>query len=417
MNKKWIAAIVVYLGLIAVCCIVLYAVPSVRGMLERTYIAEYGRIDVTDEVSAFIVRDDAVYTAAGPSVINRLAEADKLVMGGTRVVELRRDRKAEEKQANGSDIRNSVSKYFGIMEELGDIVIPVEEGYSKTEGYVSYYVDGAEAKFSTSTLDSLTYEDYKSLEGRKAMETPDRKCAEGEPVFKITRNGKWYLVYYLGNGSAGKYEPGTEVTVSINGKSMPATVSQVLTGEKYSKITLSCKEYFNGFLESRNVDATVTVASAEGLILEDNSIVDSPDGKRGVFVKNKLGEHIFKPVRVKADDGVKCVAYSDIYVDDEGNYVETIGTYDEIVAEPTEEDMADLARAVEQAQQEAAEAEAAAEKAKKEAEAKAKEEAAAKAEAAAESAKDGEAPADAANADTATNTDNTENSESNGDQG
>ncbi len=393
MNKKWIAAIVIYLGLIAVCCIVLYAVPSVRGMLERTYIAEYGRIDVTDEVSAFIVRDDAVYTAAGPSVINRLAEADKLVMGGTRVVELKRDRKAEEKQANGSDLRNSVSKYFGIMEKLGDIVIPVEEGYSKTEGYVSYYVDGAEAKFTTSALDSLTYEDYKSLEGIKSVETPDRKCAEGEPVFKITRNGKWHLVYYLSNSTAEKYEPGAGVTVSINGKTMPATVSQVLTGEKYSKVTLSCKEYFKGFLESRNVETTVTVASAEGLILEDNSIVDSPDGRRGVFVKNKLGEHVFKPVRVKADDGVRCGAYSDIYVDDEGNYVETIGTYDEIVAEPTEEDMADLAKAVEQAQQEAAEAEAAA--------AKAQEEAAAQAAAAA----DAEGSA------------NTENSEDNGDQG
>ena len=56
MNKKWIAAVAIYAGLVAICIIAVYAVPSVRGMLERTYIAEYGSIDVTDEVSAFIVR-------------------------------------------------------------------------------------------------------------------------------------------------------------------------------------------------------------------------------------------------------------------------------------------------------------------------------------------------------------------------
>ena len=77
-------------------------------------------------------------------------------------------------------------------------------------------------------------------------------------------------------------------------------------------------------------------------MLENQSIVDAPDGKRGVFVKNKLGEHVFKPVRVKADDGRKCVAYSDIYMDDEGNYVETIGTYDEIIANPSDDDIKSL---------------------------------------------------------------------------
>ena len=61
-----------------------------------------------------------------------------------------------------------------------------------------------------------------------------------------------------------------------------------------------------------------------------------------MFVINKLGEHVFTPVRTKADDGTKCVVYSDIYVDENGNYVETIGTYDEIIAEPSEEDIASL---------------------------------------------------------------------------
>ena len=348
--KKWLIAIVVYIGLIAVCCIAIYAVPSVRDKLERTYIAEYGKIDVTDEVSAFIVRDEKVYVAAQASRINRLAEADKLVKGNTQVVELTPDEAAiqaeeeaaaEEKEKGKSEAKD-YGKYTDIMAELGDSVGTTADGTSKNAGYISYYVDGAEAKLSTNALDSLTYSDFKALTGRKAVEVPKSKCGTGYPVFKVVRNGKWYMVFYLPGERAEKYIPGDTVVVDLNGQPVTVTVSQVLTGSKNAKVTLSCKSFFDGFLEIRNIDTTVTVESAEGLVLQDQSIVDAPDGKRGVFVKNKLGEHVFKPVKVKADDGKKCVAYSDIYVDAEGNFVETIGTYDEIVANPSDEDLASI---------------------------------------------------------------------------
>lgn len=332
MKKKWIAAIGIYIGLFVICIIALYAVPSVRGMLEKTYIAEYGRIDVKDEVSAFIVRDETVYVAKEDCEVNRLAEADKLVKANSRVVEL-----------TATDLGDrDKGPYTGILTELGDSVKKTGNGYSKIAGYISYYVDGAEAKLSTDALDELTYEDFKSLTGRRAKETPDKKCNAGYPIFKVTKNGKWYLVYYLGNRAAAKYEAGDTVSVELGDEPVDVTVSSVEKGRKYSRIVLTCKSFFDGFLEIRNLDTTVTVASADGLVLEDASIVDSPDGTRGVFVKNKLGEHIYTPVRVKADDGTKCVVYSDIYVDDEGNFVETLGTYDEIVAEPTEEDLAKL---------------------------------------------------------------------------
>ena len=88
-NKKWIVAFLVYVGLVALCCIALYVVPSVIGMFERTYIAEHGKIDVADEVSAFIVRDERVYVAGQRSSINRLADSNRLVKAGARVVELK----------------------------------------------------------------------------------------------------------------------------------------------------------------------------------------------------------------------------------------------------------------------------------------------------------------------------------------
>ena len=367
------------LGLVALCCIALYVVPSVIGMFERTYIAEHGKIDVADEVSAFIVRDERVYVAAQKSSINRLADSNRLVKAGSRVVELKptdeaieleeeedaaeADAAAEDKNSAESkddqkaegdtetseepseqDVKLGIqgSKYAGILEELGDTYSVTEEGYTRTAGFVSYYVDGAEAKLSTKAIESLNYKDLKDLTGRKAVKVPSKNCGKDYPVFKIVRNRKWYLIYYLSKEDAAKYAAGETVYIKVNDENVPVTVRDVRDEGKKVRITLTCKTFFDGFLEIRNLDTKVTVESAEGLVLEDGSIVEAPDGRRGVFVINKLGEHVFTPVRTKADDGTKCVVYSDIYVDENGNYVETIGTYDEVIAEPSEEDIASL---------------------------------------------------------------------------
>ena len=397
-NKKWIVAFLVYIGLVALCCIALYVVPSVIGMFERTYIAEHGKIDVADEVSAFIVRDEVVYAAAQKSKINRLADSNRLVKAGAKVIELtptdetidleseaeeadaEADTKTDEKDAEEAKDKEKTSaddagktdgkekdkksegdteaaeeaseqdpkqglrgsKYSGIMEELGDNYKATENGSTQTAGFVSYYVDGAEAKLSTKAIESLNYKDLKDLTGRKAVKVPSKNCGKDFPVFKIVRNRKWYLVYYLKKEDAAKYTQGDSVLIEVNGENVPVTVREVRDEGKNVRITLTCKTFFDGFLDIRNLDTKVTVESAEGLVLEDGSIVEAPDGKRGVFVVNKLGEHVFTPVKTKADDGTKCVVYSDIYVDDEGNYVETIGTYDEVIAEPSAEDIASL---------------------------------------------------------------------------
>ncbi|MBR3124385.1 MAG: hypothetical protein IKF42_03010 [Mogibacterium sp.] len=428
-NKKWIVAFLVYIGLVALCCIALYVVPSVIGMFERTYIAEHGKIDVADEVSAFIVRDERVYVAAQKSKINRLAESNRLVKAGTKVIELtpteetidldagdaeaetdakadgknaaeskdktaeskdksaetkdkssaddtgkadgkkaasgdeKKSEKADGKKDDSKDSKKSEksdtekaedtveqdakfgikgSKYSGIMEDLGDTYSVTENGSTRTAGYVSYYVDGAEARLSTKAIESLNYDDLKELTGRKAVKVPSKNCGKDYPVFKIVRNRKWYLVYYLSKDDAAKYTAGETVYIEVNGENVPVTIREVRDEGKNTRITLTCKTFFDGFLEVRNLDTKVTVESAEGLVLEDGSIVEAPDGKRGVFVVNKLGEHVFTPVKTKADDGTKCVVYSDIYVDEGGNYVETIGTYDEVIAVPSDEDIASL---------------------------------------------------------------------------
>ena len=129
--------------------------------------------------------------------------------------------------------------------------------------------------------------------------------------------------------------------MDVAGEDIRVRVYRVEELRDETRVILECKSFFEGFLDTRALETTVTLKSAEGLILEDDSIVEK-DGQTGVFVKNKIGEHVFKPVLVVASDDGKSVAYSDIYLDADGNFVETIGTYDEIIAKPSEEDLASI---------------------------------------------------------------------------
>ena len=410
MKKKWIAAFIIYGVLLAACLIVVYAVPSVKGMLEKTYVAEYGKIDIADEVSAFIVRDETVYVAAEDCDVTRLADTGELVKAKTRAVEVTPvvDEAAEAAkeagpdadqaeaeaaaEANGESPDNIGRKYTKVIESLGGSVKATEDGRTGEAGYISYFVDGAEAALSTDRLGELSRKDYESLTSLRNVDTADGRVGKGEPLFKVTHNSRWYLVFYIDKEAGEKYYEGRTVSIELDGRKVPVRVASVETGEKTAKIVLSCKDFFEGFPEERTLDTTVTVASAEGLVLQDSSIVMKGD-QPGVFVKNKLGEHRFKPVSIKADDGERCVAYSDIYVDEGGNYVETISTYDEIVAEPTEEEIAELQV---QAAKEAEEA-----KKRAEEEAKKAEEEAARAEAEAARAAAAQAAAEQAVAEAA----------------
>ena len=370
MKKKWLAAFIVYIAMITLCIVIVYVVPSLRGMLEQTYVTEFGRIDIKDEVSGFIVRDETVYVAGNDYKVNRVADPDVLLKSGTQIVELT-DKEAEETEEKTGAVdserigeQNNIShKYTDIINNLEGNVASTENGRTHDAGYISYSVDGSEVKYGTDRLSELRQSDFDELKSIRPVQTPERSCGKGEPLFKVIHNSKWYLVFYIDNKAGEKYYEGRSVSIDVNNRTVPARVARVDVGKKTTKVALSCKEFYEGFADVRTLDTTVTAASAEGLVLKDSSIVKKGE-QEGVFVKNKLGEHIFKPVLIKADDGERCVVYSDIYVDENGNFVETIKTYDEIVTAPDEEEVAEL-----QKQLKREEAEAAAQKAEEEKEA------------------------------------------------
>ena len=391
-NKKWIVAFLVYVGLVAdeVSAFIVrdervYAASqksAINRLVDSNTLVKAGtrviELTPTEEVLDLgLEEDDTEKSAAedknGAKSKDKTAEAsdktsaedaekadgEKTESGDAKETEKtdakKDDSKSQPENTGGEKAEGAAeqdekqgiqgSKYSGIMKDLGDTYSETEDGTTRTAGYVSYYVDGAEARLSTKAMESLNRKDLKELTGRKAVKTPSKNCGKDYPVFKIVRNRKWYLIYYLKKEDAAKYTAGETVYIEADGENVPVTVRDVRDEGKNTRITLTCKTFFEGFTETRTLDTKVTVESAEGLVLEDGSIVEAPDGKRGVFVINKLGEHVFTPVKAKADDGTKCVVYSDIYVDEDGNYVETIGTYDEVIAVPSEDDIASLKKA------------------------------------------------------------------------
>ena len=327
MKIKWNRLLAIYFSLILLISIIVYAIPYLMGVLEKTYVAEHGSIDVVDNVHAYIIREEKVYVAEKAGDLKRLAEEGKLVKAGTSIVEM-----------TGTNKEQQDSRYTSILTNLGDGVIKTSDGTTKVAGYASYYVDGAEAKLTVENLDKIRKKDFETLSGEKMSDTASGVIAEGEPIFKIATNSKWYLVYYLDNKDAKKYYEGKNLNVKMDEKDVPMKVEAIKKGKNLSKITLSCKYYFKNFLKMRDLDTSVTFASSEGLIIKNSSIVEK-NGKQGVIIKNKLGKHLFCPISILADNGEECVVYADLYVDEKGNFVETISTYDEVLTQPTDKDI------------------------------------------------------------------------------
>ncbi|MBQ6582342.1 MAG: hypothetical protein IJH77_00795 [Mogibacterium sp.] len=356
MKKRWIL-ITIYLLLVLGCALLIYVVPSVAGLFEGTYIAEYGQIEVSDDgITGWISRDEKVYTAAAEGEINRLAPENSLVKAGARVVEL-----------TGEGRGHIRSEYKDSLEELGDEA-EATSGITTKPGYAVYRLDGCEVILAPARLETIKEEECKSIGNDGEVALPEKECAEGEPIFKIITNGNWYVVCWMDSETAARYSVGDSVSLVIDGQSLAANVRSMEDDGKRTRIVFLSRAYCETYLTSRKVTMKVVKSSADGLILQHESLVEI-DGQTGVIVKNKIGKYYFRPVRIKADNGVQVAVYEDLYMDDKNEFVETVSTYDEILRAPTEKELEEII-AERQAEKEAAEKEAAEEAAREEAEKK-----------------------------------------------
>lgn len=105
-----------------------------------------------------------------------------------------------------------------------------------------------------------------------------KSVQEGDPLFKIIKSNKWYLVAYFPNTDVADWKAQTakrlnliadEGTISIR-----ALIESAEVGEKETKVVFSSYEYMEEFMEDRTVSFSLDSTVAEGLKIPNDAIVE-----------------------------------------------------------------------------------------------------------------------------------------------
>lgn len=328
-KKKTLFWGAIYVIALITVLVIVYVLPSVAGLFDRSYVAKYGNVEVKDETEGYIVRNETVYTAGKAGNVKRTVTEGELVKGNSKVVKI-----------SGEGASSSSDKYDSLLKKIKkeDAVIGTDNGNTEHPGYITYKLDGLEY-LNSDNIFNMSENQFEKLGKSKISELSDGKVAKGEPVFKVIENGSWWYIFYADSETANHYAKGQNVKISIANKNMNAVVVGLHKGKgKSARIILRCRQYFDGFTTGRFEKANVTASSSDGVVILTKSIVKK-DGKKGVITKDKIGRLRFKAISIKANNGEKAAVYEDIYMDSKGNYVKTISTYDEVVKSPSRRDI------------------------------------------------------------------------------
>ena len=155
---------------------------------------------------------------------------------------------------------------------------------------------------------------------------------------RITKNGTWWLVFFADADQAKKYTVGGKVQTTLEDKTLETTVRSVQKDGDRRRIVLSCKEYHPSYRTERKVSLENVTESDTGLLVETRSIVKIKD-REGVLVLDKVGRKHFTPIQIKASNGETAAVYEDLYMNSNGEFVETVNNYDEVVKSPSTKDI------------------------------------------------------------------------------
>lgn len=323
MSRKKKRPILIFVIILIVLYAIIYIVPKVSGALVSSYVAEYGELKISDETTAYFVRDEKVYVANANGKTNYFFENGSLIRKDTKVMQVK---------LNGSDATEPSSAYSKVLERLDGKVVKKKYYRTKDVGVVSYSADGYERMLTPKTMKKFDYSFYKQLSQDDVLNLERGTVVKGEPVFKIVDRTKWYMVCFVDEAHADRYEKGDHVRVEFEDDYVDTTVHQVKNRGGKTRVILQTDYYYTQFAETRVADVSLVTYQENGLIVENSSIVEE-NGQTGVYVRSKTDEFFFVPIKVYATDGEKSLIADDFYYDTEkdGEMVITVEVYDEIL--------------------------------------------------------------------------------------
>lgn len=317
--------------------IVIYVVPGLTGVLTKTTIIPYGNLQITDSVLCYFIRDEVVYGAAKGGKINYYIGDETLLRKGAGILSLEAGGKAQstETDENGEGKGGEdTNPYMSIVDRLGESLIIPDSYTCKSGGTVSYFIDGYENYFTIGGMENIKHSEVKELKP-EVVNMVREHTEPGEPLYKLYGKGNWYLLSWVNPGSISKYTVGKMVTVKLPEGDIRAQIYSITEDGDLWRIIFKTNRYYAGLGKTRAALATVVTSDYSGLLI-DNSSITTSSGAVGVYVRAKNGDFVFKPVKVLTTDGEVSLVEADYYYDKDGNRVDTVKTYDEILRNPSE---------------------------------------------------------------------------------
>jgi putative membrane fusion protein len=285
--------------LVAILFIYIYILPNVSDAFRRTDVIEYGVIQVKDEVTCYIVRDETVYTAPSSGLVQYYINEGEQVRSGTKIMDI---------------AQNAV-------------VCTAEK-----RGMVSYFLDGYEGLFKPATMKELGKETVDQLD-IEVTNMNGSEATAGEPLYKIVDGDIWYAITWINKESIIKYEKNKEITLIQGDSSIKGVVEDIIKSGDSFLVILKFDRYWQDMTKVRKIEAEVITADYKGLTISNESIT-TVNGKTGVYIKDVSGNYIFRPIKIITSDGKYSLVECSYYYESDaegGNRVETVDIYDEVL--------------------------------------------------------------------------------------
>jgi putative membrane fusion protein len=332
------AIVAVFVLAVVVLYVVIYVVPDLRGALRKTAVLEYGNLAIYDDVTAYVVRDETVYKAARTGEIRYYVGEGVKVRKGVKLLDIiAGSGPVTAAEAGDSETEDAAAaERTALRSRIGDNGVALEQNAAQESGVVSYFIDGYESLFSFENLPSLTRESVSGVSGSVVNVTRhDGRIARGEPIYKLSDNTQWYMVFWFDktSGAVVNYISGETVAVRMQGGEVGGRIDGVVDQGDAWRVVLSFDKYYENLAQLRRADATVVVSDYKGLLVDNESIVSREDTV-GVYAKQKSGDFKFVPVNVVRSDGVRSIISMTSFTDAEDKQVRTVNIYEEILCDP-----------------------------------------------------------------------------------
>lgn len=324
--KKTRKIVACYLAALILLYVVIYVIPRVTDLFETTQILENGTLVISCETEGYIVKDEAINLAYKSGLIRYEVEPGTVVKRHTKIVSI----KSEEGEVE--EDKNIHGKYARALENLQGYKGVQPGAKSQISGTLTLTMDGNEKYFRIENLDNITKDGVSKLDYGK-IDLERSKAIKGEPIFKVSSDNKWYVVCWLSKKEAKDYDVGTEVRLEMPGGNVAAEVYSVKKEGKEQKVVFHTSGYYEPLAETRRAEMSVVRSNNTGLIVDNECIIEV-DGVKGVYVVDKDGDYVFKPVNITASDGKQSVLSEKTFTNDKYELVETVIVHDEVLRDP-----------------------------------------------------------------------------------